>query len=182
MRRILTNAILVYWTAFFAVLAGICTLQLDHGIVEIYRLLGLTRITSTVADAGGVWLSAAFGVAFGVIALAFLWACVANVLKEGRVGDADEILRLAFASGAFCVAVLLVVAGMLSVSGVFPVMTGLLGALAASYVAAHMERAVGAYSAMEGPPSSARMMAARAAREYALRRFGSAAELQGGSR
>ena len=140
MRRVLTNAILLYWTTFFVALGATCTLHLEHGIVAAYRLLGLTHITSAVADAGAGWLTGAFGVAFGLIGLAFLWALVASLLDESRAGEAEETMRLAFASGAIALAVLLLSAAAMSVSGVFPAIAIQLGAMAASYLAAFAER------------------------------------------
>src|SRR5688572_21209749 len=78
MRRILTTVITMYWMASFAVLAMVCTLEPDHGMIEAFRLLGLTHIPSAAAEAGGVWLTGTFGIAFGLVSLVFLWALVAN--------------------------------------------------------------------------------------------------------
>jgi hypothetical protein len=183
MRRILTTVITMYWMASFAVLAMVCTLELDHGMIEAFRLLGLTHITSAAAEAGGVWLTGTFGIAFGLVSLVFLWALVANFVDESRLGEAEEILRLAFASAGFTLAVLLFSAGMLSVSGVFPTMTVQLGALLVSYIAAHIERvSLSGRGAGEGSASNARIMATHAARNYALRGIGNGHELPGGGR
>lgn len=182
MRQILTTAIILYWTAFFGVLAGVCVLRPEAGIVEAYRLLGLTHITSTVADAGGPWLAAAFGTAFGLISLTFLWGMVANALEENSVGETDEILRMAFGGAAFALVVLLISAGILSVSGVLTTITVLLGGLAGSYVATHMERSsVANRRGAEATPGP-RSIAALAARDYALHRFGQGDISSGGDR
>lgn len=181
MRRILTTTITLYWTAAFAALAAVCTLQFDHGIVEAFRLLGLTHITSTAAEAGGIWLTGMFGVAFGLIAMVFLWALVANLLDDGLLGDGEEVLRLAFASGGFALAVLLVSAALLSVSGVFSTMAMQFGALLISYVAAHIERHPA--PVRRGDTASvARAMASNAARNYGMTRSGQGQEMSRGGR
>lgn len=166
MRRTLTIVLALYWMAEFAILAASCVARFDDGLQAALAVLGAERLPAVCAD-GGLIGAAAFGAAFGLVALLFVWLLLTSLGSEARA-QADEVAKLAFAAGALSMTAVVLAGAMLDVTDVFPAAAVELLALLASYLVTQAE---GRSTQMRrsGPPRAAtlpRAMAVNAAVQY----------------
>jgi hypothetical protein len=170
MRRILIKVVTFYWMAAFVAMAYACIVDQGSGIGKAFHLLGAGAQLAPIGEMGGLMLAGMFGVAFTLGALLFLWAFVACWTEPGIGHEADDVMRLALAFGACVFAAILVIAAVLSISGLFTAVALHVVAMLTSYLAVQAECASAAAKEAEAD-SPAQIMAANAARRYSMIRL-----------
>lgn len=135
MRRILTVFIIVYWAAFFCLIAAISTLDPQRGVLTAFDLIGASP---DAANLPGPALSALFSLVLAVVGVIFLWTLVAIVI--GGTGDETELTAIAFGSAAGALAVLLAMGLLMPIEDAARALAFQMAALTASYLAIQVER------------------------------------------
>jgi hypothetical protein len=180
MRHVLTLLIAFHWTAVFALMAMVSTLDPEHGILAALNLLGAAPTPDAFISGGGPLAAGFFSFAFAVAGVLFLWT-LATAFFSGAspLGDIERVARLAFAVAVGVLSLLMLTAAVERTTGVFATGLTALVALLVSYLAVFAER--WAVTILAVPSDSdlgaaARVMAAGAAHTALLGQLSGRAE------
>ena len=136
MRHILGSCLALHWAAVFALLALICVVEGNGAPVAALRMLAVAVSPHDLSGPGLALLSALLAVGFSVVAILFIWCFVTTFSGSETVeGDAEDIVRMAFAGAVAMMSLLLVGGTTMGIGGLFPIVAMQLGALAASHLA-----------------------------------------------
>lgn len=183
MPRILTSFLTFHWAAAFALLSIACVMGGDGGAAQAMNMLGLTA--NELFDPAGASASALLALASAVCSVLFFWAFATSVFGDPEADGEGDVLRMAFASAALLISLLMICGAANVAGGVYQTAAVHLAALLASYLAVQAERIAAFMSASpsEGDiRAAARLMALGAAHSTMLSRLsGRAANFAGGS-
>lgn len=183
MPRVLTSFLTFHWAAAFALLAMACVMGGDGGAARALAMLGLT---GSLPDFAGDSASIFLPLASAIYAMLFCWAFATCMFSDPDAEGDGDVLRMAFASAALLISLLMVYGSVNFTAGLYPAIAMYLAALLASYLAIQAERLAAMMSASPSQGdirAAARLMALGAAHISTLSRLAGRADANfGGGR
>jgi hypothetical protein len=184
MPRVLTSFLTFHWAAAFALLAMACVMGGDGGAERALAMLGLAQ--SGLFDPAYGSASMLLPLASAICAVLFFWAFAICMFSDPDAEGDGDVLRMAFASAALLISLLMVYGSVNFVAGLYPAIAVHLAALLASYLAIQAERLAAMMSASPSQGdirAAARLMALGAAHISTLSRLSGRADANfGGGR
>jgi hypothetical protein len=172
MPRVLTSFLTFHWAAAFALFAMACVMGGDGGAARALAMLGLTE--SGLPDFANGSASMLLPLASAICGMLFFWAFATCMFSDTDAEGDGDVLRMAFASAALLISLLMICGSVNFVAGLYPAVAVHLAALLASYLAIQAERLAAMMSASPSQGdirAAARLMALGAAHISTLSRL-----------